>query len=106
MVPPVAVGGPPAVATGGKFSVVMMVVVFQKTQIRQMWRYATARQYPILIPLCFSQITFKNGRTQITKGGYLKLKPCSDVDEKTQSKFIGFVRKNTAVSTLRNSQGF
>ena len=69
-----------------------------------MWRYATARQYPILIPLCFSQITFKNGRTQIAKGGYLKLKPCSDVDEKTQSKFIGCVRKNTAVSTLYKKQ--
>ena len=32
-----------------------------------------------------------------------KLKPCSDVDEKTQSKFIGCVHKNTAVSTLRFS---
>ena len=56
-----------------------------------------------LLPLCFSQITFKNGRTQIAKGGYPKLKPCSDVDEKTQSKFIGCVHKNTAVSTLRCS---
>ena len=59
--------------------------------------------YTILILLCFSQITFKNGRTQIAKGGYPKLKPCSDVNEKTQSKFIGCVHKNTAVSTLRFS---
>ena len=31
------------------------------------------------------------------------MKPCSDVDEKTRSKFIGRVHKNTAVSTLRCS---
>ena len=31
------------------------------------------------------------------------MKPCSDVDEKTRSKFIGRVHKNTAVSTLRFS---
>ena len=37
------------------------------------------------------------------KGGYPKMKPCSDVDEKTRSKFIGRVNKNTAVSTLRSS---
>ena len=55
------------------------------------------------IPLCFSQIKFKNGRTQIAKGGYPKMKPCSDVNEKTRSKFIGRVHKNTAVSSLRNS---
>ena len=31
------------------------------------------------------------------------MKPCSDVDEKTRSKFIGRVHKNMAVSTLRSS---
>ena len=29
---------------------------------------------------------------------YPKLKPCSDVEKKTQSKFIGCVHKNTSVS--------
>ena len=38
----------------------------------------------------------------MAEGGYPKLKPCSDVDdEKTQSKFIGFVKK--AVSKLTHS---
>ena len=52
-------------------------------------------QYCIL--LCLSQNTFKSGRTQMAKGGYPKLKPCSDVGDKMPSKFIGCVPKKRCV---------
>ena len=36
----------------------------------------------------------------MAKGGYPKMKPCSDVDDKMPSKCIGCVPKNNAVTTL------